>query len=86
MLSDTHPDAEKVQIDLLRKAGAVERLGMALSLTATVVNRSRQTIAKLNPDLDPQQLNIKCVELYYGKELAGRLRNYLKTERPNVAI
>jgi len=86
MLSDTHPDAEKVQIDLLRRAGAVERLGMSLSLTATVVNRSRQTIAKLNPGLNPQQLNIKCVELYYGKDLAGRLRDYLKTEHPNVAI
>jgi hypothetical protein len=86
MLSDTHPDAEKVQLDLLRKAGAAERLGMSLALTATVVNRSRQTIAKLNPGLDPQQLNLKCVELYYGKELAGRLRDHLTTEHPNVAI
>jgi PP-loop superfamily ATP-utilizing enzyme len=86
MLSDTHPDAERVQIELLRKAGAAERLGMSLALTATVVNRSRQTIASLNPGLDPQQLNIKCVELYYGKELAGRLRKYLTTEHSDVAI
>jgi hypothetical protein len=86
MLSDTHPDVEKVQIELLRRAGAAERLGMSLSLTATVVNRSRQTIANLNPGLNPQQLNIKCVELYYGKELAGRLRDHLKTEYHDGAI
>jgi hypothetical protein len=86
MLSDTHPDAEQVQIELLRKATATERLGMSLSLTATVVNLSRQTIAELNSGLAPQQLNVKCVELYYGKELAARLRDYLKTEHPDVAV
>jgi hypothetical protein len=86
MLSDTHPRVEQVQIDLLRKTSATERLGMSLSLTATVVNLSRQTIAELNPGLDPQQLNIKCVELYYGRELAARLRDYLQTEHRNVAF
>jgi len=86
MISDTHPDAAQVQIDLLRKAGAAERLGMSLSLTATVVNLSRQTIAELNPGLAPQQLNIKCVELYYGKELAARLRKYLTVEYHNAAF
>lgn len=86
MLSDTHPRVEQVQIGLLRKASATERLGMSLSLTATVVNLSRQTIAELNPGLDPQQLNIKCVELYYGKELAARLRDYLKMEHHHVAL
>jgi hypothetical protein len=86
MLSDTHPAAERVQIELLRKASAAQRLAMSLSLTATVVNLSRRTVAKLNPGLDPQQLNIKCVELYYGKELAARLRDYLKMERHDVAV
>jgi hypothetical protein len=86
MLTDTHPRAERVQIELLRKASATQRLGMSLSLTATVVNLSRRTIAELNPGLDAQQLNVKCVELYYGKELATRLRDYLKREQPDVAV
>ncbi len=86
MLSDTDPRAEQVQIELLRRVSAAERLRIALSLTATMVNLSRQTIADLNPGLDPQQLNIKCVEFYYGKELAARLRDYLRTEHHDVAV
>jgi hypothetical protein len=86
MLSDTDSRAEQVQIELLRRAGTTERLGMALSLTATMVNLSRQTIAELNPSLDPQQLRIKCVELYYGQELAARLRDYLASEHRDVAV
>jgi hypothetical protein len=87
MLSDTHPDAEKVQIELLRGMTPAERLGMALRLTAALVNMSRQTIASLNPDLDPQELNIKCVELFYGKDLAERLRSYLQNmEQQNVVV
>ncbi|MEN6452316.1 MAG: hypothetical protein ABFC96_17635 [Thermoguttaceae bacterium] len=79
MLSDTHPDAERVQIELLRQMTPEERLRMAFGLTATMVNLSRQTIAALNPGLDARELNLKCVELYYGKELASRLREYLQT-------
>ena len=66
MLSDARPDVDKLPIELLRKGGAAERLGMSLSPTATVVNRSRRTIAQLSPGLNPQQLNIKCV-VYYGR-------------------
>lgn len=86
MLSDTHPSAEQLQIELLRKATPAERYGKSVSLTATVVNLSRRTIAELNPELDEQQLNIKCVELYYGKELAVRLRDYLTTGHTDVAV
>ncbi len=86
MLSDTDPRAEQVQIELLRRASVAERLGLAFSLTASMVNLSRQTIAELHPDFGPHQLNIKCVELYYGKELAAHLRDYLDMERHDVAL
>lgn len=78
MLSDTHPDVERIQIELLRRAGPENRLAQALSLTATVINLSRQTIAERNPGLNPQEFDIKCIELYYGRELAMRLRNFLQ--------
>jgi len=86
MFSDTHPDAQRVQIESLRKATALERLAKALSLSATVVNLSRQTIVQRYPDLSAQELNLKCVEFYYGKDLAARVRDYLKTERHDVAF
>jgi hypothetical protein len=85
MLTDTHPDAEKVQIELLRRATPEQRLRMALNLTATVVNLSRRTIAELNPDLSPEEVNLKWVEFCYGKELAARLRSYLQKNAGSLA-
>jgi hypothetical protein len=88
MLSDTHPDAERVQIELLRRATPEQRLSRALSLTAAMVTSSRETIAAMNPDLSQQELNVKCVELYYGKALAAQLRDYLqkRRDREHVAL
>ena len=77
MLSDTSPQAERVQIELLRRATVAERLARMRSLTAMTINMSRQAIALANPDLSTQQLELKCVELYYGKELARDLQDYL---------
>ena len=80
MLSDTHPDAKKLQAELLCKATPEARLEMALSLTATAINLSCQTIADQYPDLDQQARNLMWIELHYGKELAARIREYLRKE------
>jgi hypothetical protein len=75
---DTHPDAERVQIELLRKASASERFALACSLTATTISLSRRAIARANPDFSPQDVDLKFVELHYGKDLASRVRRYLE--------
>jgi hypothetical protein len=79
MLSDTHPDAERVQIELLRQTSAAQRFRMTVNLTAALVDSSRRTIAAQNPDLSPRELSLRCVQLYYGEALAERLRDYLRT-------
>jgi hypothetical protein len=86
MLSDTHPEVEKLQIELLRKATPSERLAKALSLTATLVGLSRQTIARLNPEATPQELDLKRIELYYGKPLAEKVKAYLKKEEEHGPV
>jgi hypothetical protein len=78
MLSDTHPDAEKVQIELLRKATFAQRWAKMASLTAYAINLSRRAIAEANPGLDQRELDLKFVELSYGRELADRLRTHLE--------
>jgi len=78
MLSDTHPDAEKVQIDLIRKASVAKRISMMRSLTSMLVKLSRRGIARLNPNFDSQEVNLLWVEINYGKPLAEELRIYLK--------
>jgi hypothetical protein len=79
MLSDTHPDAERVQIDLLRQTTPEQRLCKVASLTNALIDSSRQTIAAQNPTLSPKALSVRCVELYYGEALAARFQEYLET-------
>jgi hypothetical protein len=79
MFTDTHPEAEKVQIELLQKKTPAERFALMRSLTAFVTGLSRQSLIRTNPDLSEAELRIKIIELQYGKELAERVRDYLLT-------
>jgi hypothetical protein len=77
MLSDTHPDAERVQIELLRRMTGAERFAKSQSLTALVVGLSRQAIARANPQFSQRDVETLWVELNYGKDLADGLRKCL---------
>jgi hypothetical protein len=78
MQSDTHPDAERVQIELIRRKTVSERFAMVRSLTAFTADLSRRAIARANPGLDDDELRLKFIEINYGAELAHRVRDYLK--------
>jgi hypothetical protein len=78
MLSDTSPEAEKVQIELLRKLTVAERFAKVRALTARTVRLSKRAIARASPDLDPEELKLKFIELHYGRELARQVREYLE--------
>ena len=80
MFSDTSPEAEKVQIELIRRYSVAQRFAKVRSLTARTVGLSKRAIARANPDLSPQQLQIKFIELHYGKDLADRFRRYQKSK------
>ena len=82
MLTDTHPDIEKLQIDLARQATGAQKVAQMQSLTAMVIGLSRRAIARANPHLTPQEVELLWVELNYGKDLATRLRKYLKDRQP----
>lgn len=78
MLSDTHPDAEKVQIELLRKASVAERAARLWSLNRMAIRLARRAIARAHPDFNRDELNLKFVELHYGKELAEAIGERLR--------
>ena len=82
MLSDTATEAEQAQIEVIRKMTVAERVAQSRSLTALVIGLSRRAIARANPQLSPQELDVKFVELHYGKELARRFAEYLGSRRP----
>lgn len=78
MPSDTTPEAEQVLLDLFRNATVADRIARVCSLTATVVGLSRRAIARAHPEFSPAEVDIAFVELHYGKELAGAVRQYLE--------
>jgi hypothetical protein len=78
MLTDTHPEAEKVQIELIRQASIAKRISLMRSLTAMLINLSRQGIAKSNPGMNAQEVDLRWAELNYGMKLASEVREYLK--------
>ena len=72
--SDTSPDLERVQLELLRAMSGADRVGLALRLSADVVRLSKRAIARTHAEYTPRQVEHRFVELHYGKELADALR------------
>jgi VIT1/CCC1 family predicted Fe2+/Mn2+ transporter len=78
---DTHPKAEEVLIGLIRKASVAKRISRMHSLTRTILRLSKRAIAKANPGLSEQELNILFVKIHYGEDLANRLQKYLEQKK-----
>jgi hypothetical protein len=74
---DTNPEAEKVQISLIRQASVAKRASIMRSLSETVITLSRRAIARANPDLSEPEINLKFVSVHYGEDLANRVRESL---------
>ena len=77
---DTHPDAEKVLISLLRKASISKKLSQVRSLSMTTIQLSKRAIARSNENLNEEQVNLLFVKYHYGKDLADRVKKYIKNK------
>ncbi len=72
--ADTAPDAERVQVALLRAAPVARRLHVAMALSATVIGAARRALARARPLASARELDLRFVELHYGAKLAADLR------------
>lgn len=72
--TDTAPDAERVQVALLRAAPVARRIHLALGLSATVIGAARRALARARPRASARELDLRFVELHYGADTAGGLR------------
>ena len=79
---DTSPQAERVQIELIRQASVSERISRVRSLSQTVMFLSRRAIQRANPSLSEQEVDLAFVSNHYGEKLAKRLRVYMGYEQP----
>jgi hypothetical protein len=80
--ADTDRDSDKVQIALLRRAGAARRAAMALSLSAQVIGLARRALRRSLPGASEEEIGLRFVERNYGRELASGLRRFLAARRP----
>jgi hypothetical protein len=75
-----------VQIELLRKAGATRRSELALRLSDDVVARSRRALQEQMQGASEEEVRLRWVELWYGRELANRVRAHLAARAQLVGV
>lgn len=80
--ADTDPDAEAVQLELLRRAGPTRRAQMALELSAQVISLAREAYRRQMPGASETEIGLRFVELNYGQDLAEAVRRHLAEREP----
>jgi hypothetical protein len=80
-LSDTDPEAARVQLDLLRQASPARRVRLALSLSRSVLALSLEGIARRRPRATPEEVGLEFVRLHYGPDLAAEVERHLRSAR-----
>jgi hypothetical protein len=76
---DTSPEAERVQIDLLRQASVARRFEAARRLTETTFALAVKAIREtMPPDTGDGEVLVRFVEIHHGVELAAKLARYLE--------
>jgi hypothetical protein len=81
-LSDTTPEAEAMQISLLRAAGPSRRAATALAMSQMVLALSRRAILAANPGLSEEELAARFVAAHYGAQLGEAVREDLARRKP----
>ena len=77
-LTDTPPEVEQIQIDLLRKAGQARRTQLMLSLSQSMFELSWHNLQKMSPHLSEIEQKVKFVEHLYGPTLANAFQQFLQ--------
>src|SRR5437899_8067577 len=71
---DTSPEAERVQIELIRKAPISKRFALVRSWSQFLIEANRRQIRKDHPNASEEEIALIFVARHYGQTLADRLR------------
>ena len=74
---DTHPEIERMQIEMLRRLSPQERLDRMNTWSKAVLELAWYGLERANPGANEKELGILFVAIHYGQPLADRLRDYL---------
>jgi 2-keto-4-pentenoate hydratase len=83
---DTHPQAEAIQIQLIRQATVAQRIARMRSLTSSLMRLSKRAIRRANPGATQAELDVLFVKYHYGEALAVRFQAYLEQRNPHGHI
>ena len=72
-LNDTHPEAEKVQIELLRRMPAERKFQMVNDLILTGRAFNMSCLRRRFPEAGPEELRRRLATLLLGPELAAEV-------------
>ena len=75
--SDTPPEIERVQIELLRKAPLTKRFALTEEWSDFIREVAKQGIRRDYPEASEEEVKLILVERLYGKHLADKVRAYL---------
>ena len=75
-LTDTHPDAARVQLELMRAAGHERRSLLMNSFSQELIRASRLRLLQKHHG-DELEAKLEWVRIQYGADLEQRVRKYL---------
>ncbi len=87
-LSDTHPKAERVQIEAIRRMSVGRRMALMRSLTTSTHKRAMQALRRARPHLSDVELRLWFIELNYSAEIAQKIRVFIQrsSSASNVSV
>ena len=74
--NDTSADAERKQIELLRKATPARRLQLTCSLSGQVLAWSWEALRRTHPQMSECELRVRFAEIHYGRDIAALVKRY----------
>jgi hypothetical protein len=79
--SDTSPEIERVQVELLRKASPAKRFALMASWSQFIVEVAKQGIRRDYPEASEEEVALMLLARQHGQELADKVRAYLKLRK-----
>ena len=78
--SDTSPEAERVQIELIRQAPITKRIELMEAWSQFLIEANKQGIRERNPDASEKEVGLIFIANNYGQDLADKVRAYQATK------
>ncbi len=72
LAQDTHPEAERVLMDLFRKASPARKIALVLSANRTAQELALTGLRERHPGASTAQLRRRLADLWLGPQLAAK--------------